>query len=60
LHHLQKANEILGAQLNTIHNIHYYLNLMSEIRDALDQDQFPEFIKEFHQNRAVGVLETTG
>jgi queuine tRNA-ribosyltransferase len=60
LHHLQKANEILGSQLNTIHNIHYYLNLMSEIRDALDQDQFPEFIKEFHQNRAVGVLETTG
>jgi queuine tRNA-ribosyltransferase len=60
LHHLQKANEILGSQLNTIHNIHYYLNLMSEIRDALDKDQFPEFIKEFHQNRAIGVLETTG
>jgi len=30
LHHLQKVNEILGAQLNTIHNIHYYLNLMTE------------------------------
>jgi len=32
LHHLQKVGEILGAQLNSIHNIHYYLNLMSEIR----------------------------
>lgn len=60
LHHLQKANEILGSQLNTIHNIHYYLNLMAEIRTALDQDQFPEFIKEFHQNRQIGVIEATG
>jgi queuine tRNA-ribosyltransferase len=60
LHHLQKANEILGSQLNTIHNIHYYLNLMSEIRVALDQDQFPEFVKEFHENRQIGVIEATG
>lgn len=60
LHHLQKANEILGSQLNTIHNIHYYLNLMSEIRASLDQDQFPEFVKEFHQNRQIGVIEATG
>jgi queuine tRNA-ribosyltransferase len=60
LHHLQKTNEILGAQLNTIHNIHYYINLMSEIRQSLDEDLFPEFVKEFHKNRALGVLETTG
>ncbi len=60
LHHLQKTNEILGAQLNTIHNIHYYINLMSEIRQSLDEDLFPEFIEEFHKNRALGVLETTG
>ncbi|TXI09843.1 MAG: tRNA guanosine(34) transglycosylase Tgt [Polynucleobacter sp.] len=60
LHHLQKANEILGSQLNTIHNIHYYLNLMAEIRDALDQDQFPEFIKDFHEKRQIGVIEATG
>jgi queuine tRNA-ribosyltransferase len=60
LHHLQKANEILGSQLNTIHNIHYYLNLMSEVRVALDQDQFPEFVKEFHENRQIGVIEATG
>lgn len=60
LHHLQKANEILGSQLNTIHNIHYYLNLMSEIRATLDQDQFPEFVKEFDRNRQIGVIEATG
>jgi queuine tRNA-ribosyltransferase len=33
---------------------------MSEIRAALDQDQFPEFVKEFHQNRQIGVIEATG
>ena len=60
LHHLQKTNEILGSQLNTIHNIHYYLNLMSEIRAALDQDKFPEFIKDFHEKRQIGVIEATG
>jgi queuine tRNA-ribosyltransferase len=60
LHHLQKANEILGSQLNTIHNIHYYLNLMSEIRAALDEDKFPEFIQDFHEKRQIGVIEATG
>lgn len=60
LHHLQKTNEILGAQLNTIHNIHYYLNLMSEIRLALDQDQFPEFMVKFAQDRALGVAHASG
>jgi queuine tRNA-ribosyltransferase len=37
LHHLQKANEILGARLNTIHNLHYYLGLMSELRGAIER-----------------------
>jgi len=60
LHHLQKTNEILGAQLNTIHNIHYYLNLMNEIRAALDQDQFPEFMAQFAQDRALGVAHASG
>jgi queuine tRNA-ribosyltransferase len=35
LHHLQRANEILGARLNTIHNLHYYLGLMQELREAI-------------------------
>jgi queuine tRNA-ribosyltransferase len=36
LYHLQKANEILGARLNTIHNLHYYLQLMRELRAAIE------------------------
>ena len=55
LHHLQKVNEILGARLNTIHNLHYYLNLMQEIRDALDEDRFEEWKAKFHEDRARGV-----
>lgn len=55
LHHLQKVNEILGARLNTIHNLHYYLHLMQEIRDVLDADRFEEWKAEFYENRARGV-----
>jgi queuine tRNA-ribosyltransferase len=36
LHHLQRANEILGARLNTIHNLHYYLELMGQLRGAIE------------------------
>jgi queuine tRNA-ribosyltransferase len=57
LHHLQKVNEILGAQLNTIHNIHYYLNLMSEIRVSLEKDAFLEFTIEFEKNRKIGTAD---
>ena len=39
LHHLQRANEILGARLNTIHNLHYYLQLMRELREAIEVGQ---------------------
>jgi queuine tRNA-ribosyltransferase len=39
LHHLQKANEILGARLNTIHNLHYYQALMRELRAAIEGGQ---------------------
>ncbi|MCC6609656.1 MAG: tRNA guanosine(34) transglycosylase Tgt [Burkholderiales bacterium] len=35
LHHLQRANEILGARLNTIHNLHFYLGMMAELREAI-------------------------
>ena len=38
LHHLQRANEILGARLNTLHNLHYYLTLMAELRQAIAAD----------------------
>jgi queuine tRNA-ribosyltransferase len=55
LHHLHRSKEILGARLNTIHNLHYYLNLMQEIRDAIDADRFHEFRLTFNADRARGV-----
>ncbi len=55
LHHLQKVNEILGARLNSIHNLHYYLNLMQEIRDALDAGNFAAWREKFYEDRARGV-----
>jgi len=55
LHHLHRTGEILGARLNTIHNLHYYLELMQEMRDALDGDTFSEFVVQFHADRARGV-----
>lgn len=55
LHHLHRAGEILGARLNTIHNLHYYLNLMKEVRQALDEDKFSEYVQQFHAERSRGV-----
>ena len=53
LHHLHKINEILGARLNSIHNLHYYQELMAEMRAAIERDQFAEFVVGFHQARSV-------
>ncbi|MCG1017545.1 MULTISPECIES: tRNA guanosine(34) transglycosylase Tgt [Burkholderiaceae] len=55
LHHLHRVGEILGAQLNTIHNLHYYLNLMQEIRDAIEAGTFNAFVTRFQADRARGV-----
>ncbi|WP_297351124.1 tRNA guanosine(34) transglycosylase Tgt [Paraburkholderia sp.] len=55
LHHLHRVGEILGAQLNTTHNLHYYLELMSEIRESIETQTFEAFRKRFHENRARGV-----
>ncbi len=54
LHHLQRLNEILGARLNTIHNLHYYQQLMREMRAAIDSDSFAVFSGQFRANRQVG------
>ena len=51
LRHLFAAKEILGMHLNTIHNLYYYLNLMKEIRGAIDKGTFEGFCKEFYQIR---------
>jgi len=55
LHHLHRTGEILGARLNTIHNLHYYLQLMQEMRDALDAERFSAFVVQFHADRARGI-----
>jgi queuine tRNA-ribosyltransferase len=52
LHHLHRANEILGARLNTIHNLHYYLELMGEMRAAIEAGQFVSWEEGFSRARA--------
>jgi queuine tRNA-ribosyltransferase len=52
LHHLQRANEILGARLNTIHNLHYYLTLTAELRQAIRDDALPAYAAAFREGRA--------
>lgn len=52
LHHLQRVNEILGARLNTIHNLYYYQALMREIRGAIGAGRFEDFVEEFRRRRA--------
>lgn len=52
LHHLQRINEILGSRLNTLHNLYYYQQLMSEIRTAIEASQFGEYVQEFQANAA--------
>ncbi len=48
LHHLDKCKEILGAQLNTIHNLRFYQNLMRGLREAIAADQLDDFVAEFY------------
>jgi queuine tRNA-ribosyltransferase len=54
LHHLHRVGEILGARLNTIHNLYYYLELMSEMRAAIEAHRFEAFRRQFAENRARG------
>ncbi|MGE5665791.1 MAG: tRNA guanosine(34) transglycosylase Tgt [Betaproteobacteria bacterium] len=55
LHHLQRVTEILGARLNTVHNLHFYLDLMRQAREALDAGRFAAFRAEFAADRARGI-----
>ncbi len=54
LHHLQHVNEILGARLATLHNLHYYLFLMRGLRVAIREGTLPAFVAAFHADRARG------
>jgi queuine tRNA-ribosyltransferase len=55
MHHLDRCGEMLGPMLSSIHNLHYYLNLMQEVRDALDAGTFGAFALQFRQDRQRGV-----
>ena len=55
LHHLDRCGEMLGPMLASIHNLHYYLNLMTEVRAALDGGTFGAFREQFKADRARGV-----
>ncbi len=53
LHHLDRTGEILGARLNTIHNLHYYGALMRGLRDAIEAGKLREYVADFHAKRAL-------
>jgi queuine tRNA-ribosyltransferase len=46
---------MLGPMLTTIHNLHYYLNLMSEVRESLEQGRFAAFQAQFKSDRSRGI-----
>ena len=52
LYHLSKCGEILGSRLNTLHNLHYYQKLMSDIRASIEAGKFAEFQQDFAARRA--------
>jgi len=53
LHHLEKCSEILGAQLNTIHNLRYYQTLMAHIREAIEERRLDDFSEQFYQEQGL-------
>jgi queuine tRNA-ribosyltransferase len=55
LRHLYKSRELLAYRLNTIHNLYYYLDLMANMREAIQADGFDAFKRQFYENRARGV-----
>ena len=56
LHHLQRTSEILGARLNTIHNLHYYLTLTAELRQAIAERRLADYVRTFEAARS-GMVE---
>lgn len=57
LHHLDKCKEMLGAQLNTIHNLRYYQRLMASLRAAIEQGKLDDFVSDFYARRGREVPE---
>jgi queuine tRNA-ribosyltransferase len=55
LHHLQRVDEMLGAQLATINNLHFYLDIMRQMREAIEEGRFQAWRDEFLAIRLEGV-----
>ena len=61
LHHLQRVNEMLGAHLATVHNLHFYLDLMKQAREAITRrDASPDSADDFARERAIGIEPAPG
>ncbi|HET6587909.1 MAG TPA: tRNA-guanine transglycosylase, partial [Oleiagrimonas sp.] len=54
LRHLDRCNEILGAQLATIHNLRHYQRLMAGLRQAIADDRLADFVAAFYARRSAG------
>jgi queuine tRNA-ribosyltransferase len=57
LHHLQRSNEITGSRLNTLHNLHFYLTIMQEMREAIASGRFQAWRTQFARDRATKSLQ---
>lgn len=57
LHHVVRADEIIGSMLLTWHNLHYYQTLMQGLRDAIAQRRLDAFVTQFHADRAAGDID---
>ena len=55
VHHLQRVDEMLGAQLATIHNLHFYLDIMRQMREAIEAARFEDWRRDFLAVRLEGV-----
>ena len=55
LHHLDKCKEILGSQLNTLHNLHFYQKIMQQLRDAIAENKLNEYVESFYALRGLPV-----
>lgn len=60
LHHLDKCGEMLGSQLNTIHNLHYYQKVMAGLRGAIEAGTLSDFVETFYQKRGLPVPPMAG
>ena len=57
LHHTIKIGEIIGSMLLTWHNLHYYQELMADIRKAIRENEFSKFVDDFNKLRMIGDIE---